>query len=80
MILLGAGVISVITTILFMLTEGTGVSGAGFSEGPSFGAYIGLICGVAVAAGGYLMRTDPRLPECARTAIASALIQFGDAP
>ncbi len=59
MILLGAGVISVITTILFMLTEGTGTSGAGFSEGPSIGAYVGLICGVAVAAGGYLMRTDP---------------------
>ena len=59
MILIGAGVISVLTTLLFMLTEGSGVSGAGYSEGPSYGAYIGLICGIAVAAGGYLMRTDP---------------------
>jgi len=59
MILLGAGVISVITTILFMLTEGSGASAAGYSEGPSIGAYVGLICGIAVAAGGYLMRTDP---------------------
>jgi hypothetical protein len=59
MILLGAGVISALATILFMFTEGSGYSGAGYSEGPSIGAYVGLICGIAVAAGGYLMRTDP---------------------
>ncbi|HVA90372.1 MAG TPA: hypothetical protein VNL71_11080 [Chloroflexota bacterium] len=59
MVLMGAGVIAVLTTILFMTTEGSGVSGPGYSEGPSFGAYIGLICGIAVAAGGYLMRSEP---------------------
>jgi len=59
MVLMGAGVIAILTTLLFMFTEGSGASGAGYSEGPSIGAYVGLICAIAVAAGGYLMRTDP---------------------
>jgi hypothetical protein len=58
-VVMAAGVIAAIAVILFMLTEGTGVSGANFSEGPSFGAYIGLICAIAIAAGGYLMQREP---------------------
>lgn len=56
---MGAGILAAIGTILFMTTEGTDVSGPGFSAGPSFGAYIGLICAIAIAVGGYLMQRDP---------------------
>ncbi len=59
MVLMGAGVIAVLAVILFIATEGPSGSAAGISYGPSFGAYIGLICGIAVAAGGYLMRSEP---------------------
>jgi len=59
MLVMGAGGIAAITTILYMLTEGPSVSGPGWSAGPSFGVYIGLICAVAIAAGGYLMQKEP---------------------
>ncbi|HVC81953.1 MAG TPA: hypothetical protein VNL35_15780 [Chloroflexota bacterium] len=59
MVLLGAGVLAVLSVILFISTEGPSGSGNGISYGPSFGAYIGLICAVAVAAGGFLMRSEP---------------------
>jgi hypothetical protein len=58
-VVMGAGVIAAIAVILFMLTEGSSYSGPGYSQGPSFGAYIGLICAIAIAVGGYLMRSDP---------------------
>lgn len=60
-VVLGAGVVSTLAVILFIATEGSGASAPGYSEGASFGAYIGLICAVAVAVGGYLMQQEPTL-------------------
>jgi hypothetical protein len=51
------GVAAVVCTIIFMATEGRGY-GAGFSKGPSYGAWIGLICGIVIAIGGLLMPRD----------------------
>ncbi|HVA91300.1 MAG TPA: hypothetical protein VNL71_15810 [Chloroflexota bacterium] len=51
----GAGAVSALAVIIFMLTEGSSVSAPGFSEGPSFGAYLGLLCGIALTIGGYLL-------------------------
>jgi hypothetical protein len=59
-VVLGAGLAAALSTIIFMATEGGGsVSGPGFSAGPSFGAYIGLLCAIAIAVGGYLMQQEP---------------------
>ena len=60
-VVLGAGIVSALAVILFIATEGSGVSVPGYSEGPSIGAYIGLICAVAIAVGGYLMQQEPAL-------------------
>jgi hypothetical protein len=59
-VVLGAGLAALLGTILFMATEGGGsVSGPGYSAGPSYGAYIGLLCAIAIAVGGYLMQQEP---------------------
>jgi hypothetical protein len=58
-LVMGFGIVATLAVLLFMLTEGHGVSGTGISAGPSFGAYIGLICAVAIAVGGYLMQKEP---------------------
>jgi hypothetical protein len=58
-VVLGTGVLAVVATIIFMATEGPSVSGAGLSAGPSFGAYVGLLCGIAIAVGGFLMQQEP---------------------
>jgi hypothetical protein len=59
-VVLGAGIAALLGTIIFMATEGGGiVSGDGFSAGPSFGAYIGLLCAIAIAVGGFLMQQEP---------------------
>lgn len=58
-LLIGAGGIAAIATLLFMFTYGSSSSGPGYSAGPSFGAYLGLICAVAIAAGGYLLQKEP---------------------
>jgi hypothetical protein len=58
-IVLGAGAVATLATILFMTTEGTSASGPGFSAGPSFGAYLSVLCGIAVAVGGFLMQQEP---------------------
>jgi hypothetical protein len=42
-----------------MLSEGRNISGLGISAGPSLGAYVGLICAVAIAIGGYLLQREP---------------------
>jgi hypothetical protein len=58
-VVLGAGLAALLGTIIFMATEGGGsLSGPGFSAGPSFGAYIGLLCAIAIAVGGYLMQQE----------------------
>src|SRR5579875_1151758 len=59
-LVMGIGGVAALCTLLFILTEGPGVSGPGFSAGPSFGAYLGLICALAVAAGGYLLQNERR--------------------
>jgi hypothetical protein len=59
-LVLGAGLAALLATILFIATEGGGShSGPGYSAGPSYGAYIGLLCAIAIAVGGYLMQQEP---------------------
>ncbi len=53
------GVASAVSTIIFMLTQGSGL-GAGYDKGPLFGAYIGLICGIVLAIGGLLEAAEAR--------------------
>lgn len=57
-LILGAGIVSAMATIIFMLSEGSGTSSPGFSEGPSFGAYLGLLCAGVIAGGGYLLEQE----------------------
>jgi len=54
-IVMGSGAIAALATILFMLTEGSGGTVPGISEGPSFGAYLGLLCALASVTGGFLL-------------------------
>jgi hypothetical protein len=57
-LVMGIGGVAALCTLIFMVTEGGGVSGAGISAGPSLGAYLGLICALAIAAGGYLRQSE----------------------
>ena len=60
------GVFMAVMAILYLLTYGGGVasSGPGYSVGPSFGLFIGLVAAIAVAVGGYLKRSDaPAAPR-----------------
>ena len=57
-LVLGAGGVGALAVILFMLREGSSTSGPGYSAGPSIGAYVGLLCALAIAAGGYLMQQE----------------------
>jgi hypothetical protein len=67
MIYLGIGVVMIVCALLWLLTGG-GYSDlysqysalAGYSSGPSFGVFIGIIAAAAVAVGGYLARSDPQ--------------------
>ena len=55
------GAVMVVAALLWLVIGAPGsYSGPGFSAGVSFGLFIGLIAGIAVAAGGYLKRTDPQ--------------------
>lgn len=55
------GVFMAVMAILWLLLgSGTTVSGAGYSAGPSFGLFIGLVAAIVVAVGGYLKRADPQ--------------------
>ena len=58
-LVIGFGVVALITTILYMITEGPSGSSVGVSYGPSFGAYIGVIVAIAIAVGGYLTQNEP---------------------
>lgn len=61
------GVVALLCALLWLATGG-GYSGiyaaysglAGYSSGPSFGLFIGIIAAVTVAGGGYLMKADPQ--------------------
>jgi hypothetical protein len=60
-IFLIVGIALVVLGILWLLTGGgTTASGPGYSAGPSFGLFIGLIAGAVVAVGGFLKRSDPQ--------------------
>jgi hypothetical protein len=55
------GAVMVVAALLWLLIGApAGFNVPGASAGISFGLIIGLICGVAVAAGGYLKRSDPQ--------------------
>ena len=56
----GFGALAILATLIFMRTEGSGVSFPGYSEGPSFGSYLGLLSAVAVVVGGALRGPKPR--------------------
>lgn len=58
-LVMALGGVAALATLLFILTEGHDASGLGFSAGPSFGAYVGLIAAVAIAAGGFLLQNEP---------------------
>ncbi|HEY8755260.1 MAG TPA: hypothetical protein VIN65_02770 [Candidatus Dormibacteraeota bacterium] len=54
------GVFLAVMALLWLLTHSSGASGPGYSVGPSFGLFIGLIAGIVVAVGGFLKRSDAR--------------------
>jgi hypothetical protein len=58
-LLMGAGAIALLCTILFMITDGPSGTGPGVSAGASIGAYIGLLVSIAIIVGGYLMQSEP---------------------
>jgi hypothetical protein len=67
MIYLGIGVVMLLSALLWLATGGgyANLYAAysdlpGYSSGPSFGVFIGIIAGAAVGAGGYMMKTDPQ--------------------
>jgi len=58
-VVLGAGVAVVVFTLLFIVTSGhNNLDGSGISAGPSFGAYVAIICGAAIAYAGYMQQTE----------------------
>jgi len=61
-LVMGAGGVALVGALLYLLTANKdSVNVPGVSVGPSFGVYIALVCGAAIAAGGYLMQTEPDL-------------------
>jgi hypothetical protein len=58
-IVIGA-VMAVAALLWLIIGAPASFSGPGYSEGVSFGLFVGLICGIAVAVGGYLKRSDPQ--------------------
>jgi hypothetical protein len=51
---------AVMAVLWLLLGSGTTVSGPGYSAGPSFGLFVGLIAAIVVAVGGFLKRSDPQ--------------------
>jgi hypothetical protein len=58
-LVMSAGAVAVLATVLFILTEGSGGTVTGISQGPSFGAYLGLLCAFACVTGGFLLDREP---------------------
>lgn len=54
------GIFLAVMALLWLLTHSSSASGPGYSVGPSFGLFIGLIAGIVVAVGGFLKRSDAR--------------------
>ena|SRR5580704_8640498 len=67
MVYAGIGVVMLLCALLWLATGG-GYAGlydqyaaeAGYSSGPSFGVFVGIIAAAAVAIGGYLAKSDPQ--------------------
>jgi len=61
MIYMIIGIFMALMAIIWLLLfSSASYSGAGYSAGSSFGLYIGLIAAIAVAAGGFLKRSEPQ--------------------
>ena len=67
MIYLGVGVVMLLCALLWLATGGGYGSVydqyaalAGYASGPSIGVFLGIITAAAVAAGGYLTKSDPQ--------------------
>lgn len=58
-IVMSAGAGAALATFLFILTEGSDGAVAGVSQGPSLGAFLGLLCALACVAGGFLLNKEP---------------------
>jgi hypothetical protein len=55
------GLAMAVFALLYLVTYGGGgVSGPGYSVGVSFGLWIGILAGLAIAVGGFLKRSDPQ--------------------
>lgn len=57
---IGVGGLTILATLLFMRTEGSGVSFPGYSEGPAFGCVLGLLGAVAMVFGGVMLGRESR--------------------
>lgn len=51
-LLMSAGLVGAVCTVMFMFTEGASLIAAGSSAGPSMGAFVGLLCSLIVAFSG----------------------------
>jgi hypothetical protein len=51
------GVATIVCTVIFMLTEGSGY-GAGYDKGPLYGAVVGLICAIVMTGGALLVAQE----------------------
>ncbi len=71
---------AVMAVLWLLLGSGTTVSGPGYSAGPSFGLFIGLIAAIVVAVGGYLKRSDPQPATRAYGAPGTGPTYGGGAP
>jgi hypothetical protein len=59
-VVMGAGAVSTIAVIIFMLSMGVDTHGLSLgSQGPAFASFVALICSLAIIAGGYLMQQEP---------------------
>jgi hypothetical protein len=76
---LGLGIFLAVMALLWWLTHTNSASGPGYSYGPSFGLFIGLIAGIVVAVGGYLKRSEPQAAVQAYPTPGSGS-PFGGAP
>jgi hypothetical protein len=75
----GLGVFMAVMALLWLLFHGSSGSGFGYSAGPGFGLFVGLIAGLAVAVGGYLKRSEPQAVVQTYSAPGSGS-PFGGAP